>query len=73
MIKIINFVELPIVRGALLESPKSLLRAFLFYPSIKTNMAIIKEMNKKIALFLPGGQGLGQKSLVSCRWVNSFE
>jgi hypothetical protein len=52
MIRIKSLLELPIVCGALSQSPKSPLRAFFFYPYEKTNMKIIKEMKRKIALIL---------------------
>jgi len=49
MVKIVNFVELPVVCGALLESPKLLLRAFPFWSIQKLNRIIIKGMKRKIS------------------------
>jgi hypothetical protein len=46
MIKIKYLVELPTVCGALLESPKLPLRAFLSYPFKHRIKIIIKEMKK---------------------------
>jgi hypothetical protein len=62
MIKMSQLFELPTVCGALPQSPKSPLRAFPFFLYAKANRKIIKEMKRKIALILSGGQGVGQKS-----------
>ena len=49
MVKIINFVELPIVCGALLQSPELLLRAFPFWSVQNLNRIILKGMKRKIS------------------------
>jgi hypothetical protein len=49
MIKISKLVELPIACGALLQSPKSPLRAFSFVPLQKANTIIVKGMERKIS------------------------
>jgi hypothetical protein len=62
MIKMSQLFELPTVYEALSQSPKLPLRAFPFFPYEKANRNIIREMKRKIALVLSGGQGVGQKS-----------
>jgi hypothetical protein len=49
MTKISNLRELPIVRGALPQSPKLPLRASLFYPFKKGIIIIVKGMKRKIS------------------------
>jgi len=63
MIKMSQLFELPTLCGTLSQSPKLPLRAFPFFPYEKANTKIIKEMKRKIALILSGGQGVGQKIL----------
>ncbi len=57
MIKISKLVELPIVCGALLQSPKLPLRAFPFLSLQKANRIIVKGMKRKISPSSPEGQG----------------
>jgi hypothetical protein len=63
MIKMNQLLELPTVCGALSQSPRLPLRAFPFFPYEKANTKIIREMKRKIALMLSGGQAAGQKIL----------
>jgi hypothetical protein len=61
MIKITYLSELPTVCGALLESPKSSLRAFLSSPLQKVLRIIVKEMKRKISPLHSRGHEVGQK------------
>jgi hypothetical protein len=56
MIEISKLVELPIVCGALLQSPKLPLRAFPSYP-FKNRIIIVKGMKRKISPSLHRARG----------------
>jgi len=57
MVKIINFVELPIVCGAHLQSPKLHSSGFPFLSLQKPNTSIVKGMKRKISPSFSEGQG----------------
>jgi hypothetical protein len=57
MVDLNYLVELPIVYGALLQSPKLPLRAFPLLSLQKPDMIIIKGVGRKISPSLSRGQG----------------